>query len=371
MSEFREAVSPLIATLPRRELAHMIRLVRTLYHLGRLESYRQLIAPELPATARFNPGHDSVMMGYDFHLTEDGARLIEVNTNAGGSLLSYLAHVPESALAALDLPHRLKAQLLRSFAAEMGSFGGTAPERPGRIAIVDETPNRQFLYPEMEVFSELFRQWGSEAVIADPSELEAGAAGVSCRGERIDLIYNRHCDFYLESEPMAGIRAAYLSGSVCLTPNPFTYGLLADKRRMVLWSDADQLARLGLGEAERTLLAEIVPQCHLLRDMGREALWKERKGWVFKPVSRFGSRGVLLGRKVSRKRFEELEAGETLVQRLAEPSITGEDSETPMKTDFRLYAYRSHILGVAARLYQGQVTNLRTAGGGFAPVRVV
>ena len=31
---------------------------------------------------------------------------------------------------------------------------------------------------------------------------------------------------------------------------------------------------------------------------------------------------------------------------------------------------RDRILGVAARLYQGQVTNLRTPGGGFAPVRI-
>ncbi len=42
-----------------------------------------------------------------------------------------------------------------------------------------------------------------------------------------------------------------------------------------------------------------------------------------------------------------------------------------MKTDFRLYFYRDRILGLAARLYQGQVTNLRTPGGGFAPVLVI
>ena len=35
----------------------------------------------------------------------------------------------------------------------------------------------------------------------------------------------------------------------------------------------------------------------LLSDLGREAAWGGRKGWVFKPVDRFGSRGVLLGEK--------------------------------------------------------------------------
>jgi hypothetical protein len=42
-----------------------------------------------------------------------------------------------------------------------------------------------------------------------------------------------------------------------------------------------------------------------------------------------------------------------------------------MKTDLRLYAYRNRVLGVTARLYRGQVTNLRTPGGGFARVKVV
>ncbi|NIQ97954.1 MAG: hypothetical protein GWO11_05380, partial [Desulfuromonadales bacterium] len=173
------AVSALTAELPRAELARMIRLVRTLHRLSRLESYRQFLMPQLPACARFNPGHDSVMMGYDFHLTPGGARLIEVNTNAGGGLLSFLANMPGSALASLDLPHRLKAQLLRSFAAEMGGFSGTSAARPRRIAIIDETPEDQFLFPEMESFAQLFRQWGSDALIADPSELAASAQGVS------------------------------------------------------------------------------------------------------------------------------------------------------------------------------------------------
>jgi hypothetical protein len=38
------------------------------------------------------------------------------------------------------------------------------------------------------------------------------------------------------------------------------------------------------------------------------------------------------------------------------------------KTDVRLYTYDGRNLLTAARLYQGQVTNLRTPGGGFAPV---
>jgi hypothetical protein len=38
------------------------------------------------------------------------------------------------------------------------------------------------------------------------------------------------------------------------------------------------------------------------------------------------------------------------------------------KTDVRLYVYNGQVLLTAARLYQGQTTNFRTPGGGFAPV---
>jgi hypothetical protein len=41
------------------------------------------------------------------------------------------------------------------------------------------------------------------------------------------------------------------------------------------------------------------------------------------------------------------------------------------KVDVRLYAYRERTLLVAARLYQGQATNFRTPGGGFAPVLAI
>jgi hypothetical protein len=38
------------------------------------------------------------------------------------------------------------------------------------------------------------------------------------------------------------------------------------------------------------------------------------------------------------------------------------------KADIRLYTYDGNILLTAARLYQGQTTNFRTPGGGFAPI---
>ncbi len=371
MPPYQDAISTTAVHLPRSALAQMIRLVRTLDRLSRLPAYRLLVEPQLPETARFNPGHAAVMMGYDFHLSAEGPRLIEVNTNAGGGLLAYLAHVPGTPLSGAALPSRLKRQLLDSFTAEMQAFSGGRRDRPRRIAIIDERPQDQFLYPEMRAFADLFeREWNIPTVICDPTVLTAAAGGVHHDERPIDLIYNRHCDFYLERPEMAGIRAAYQAGTVCLTPNPFVYGLLADKRRMVLWSDREVLTGLGLAPRSTERLLALVPESRLLAALDPEEVWAQREGLVFKPVSRFGSRGVLLGRKISRTRFETLPPQETLVQRLVPPSLTETEAGTQLKTDFRLYVYRSRVLGVAARLYQGQVTNLRTAGGGFAAVRL-
>ena len=44
---------------------------------------------------------------------------------------------------------------------------------------------------------------------------------------------------------------------------------------------------------------------------------------------------------------------------------------TQRKMDVRLYTYAGKTLLSAARLYQGQTTNFRTPGGGFAPVLVI
>ena len=371
MPPYQDAVSATPASLPRADLARMIRLVRCLERLSQQPAYRQLVSPQLPETARFNPGHAAVMMGYDFHLTPDGPRLIEVNTNAGGGLLAYLAHVPAAPLAAAPLPARLQRQLLASFAAEMRAFSQGLSDRPRGIAIIDEQPEDQFLYAEMQAFAALFeREWGVPAVICEPAGLHADAGGVTFRDRPIDLVYNRHCDFYLERPEMAGIRAAYLARRVCLTPNPFVYGLLADKRRMILWTDRETLAGLGLDRRRAELLATLVPQSRLLADLDAEQVWAGREQLVFKPVSRFGSRGVLLGRKISRARFATLPPEQTLVQALVPPSLTETGPGQSLKTDYRLYVYRSRVLGVAARLYQGQVTNLRTAGGGFAAVHL-
>ena len=371
MSDFREQLSSANVELPAGALRRMVGVVRALDRLSRNPAYREQIYAEVPDVARFNPGYDAVMMCYDFHLDGDVPRLIEVNTNAGGGLLAILAHDPALPADHRCLSAKLRERLLQTFADEINKYSAGAQLKPARIAIIDEDPSGQHLYPEMLAFADLFRAWGVPTEIVEPQGLQATAAGVSLDGRAVDLVYNRHCDFYLASDEMAGLRQAYLAGKVCLTPNPHMYGLLADKRRMILWSDPQQRASWHLSGNDERLLEQTVPNTSLLAALDLQRLWSDRKRLVFKPVDSFGSRGVLIGEKLSRKRFDQLPAERTLVQELVPPSMSETADDGPMKTDLRVYAYRNRVLGVTARLYRGQVTNLRTPGGGFASVRII
>lgn len=66
--------------------------------------------------------------------------------------------------------------------------------------------------------------------------------------------------------------------------------------------------------------------------------------------------------------------GGYVAQQLAVPGerlIKVDGAVETRKVDVRLYVYDGRILLVAARIYQGQTTNFRTPGGGFAPIFVI
>jgi hypothetical protein len=63
-----------------------------------------------------------------------------------------------------------------------------------------------------------------------------------------------------------------------------------------------------------------------------------------------------------------------VAQALAPPSerqVRVAGPPVALKLDMRCFVYRGGVQLISARLYQGQTTNFRTAGGGFAPVFTV
>ena len=188
----------------------------------------------------------------------------------------------------------------------------------------------------------------------------------------MDLVYNRLTDFYFEDPRNHVLRQAYVDGLAVVTPHPRAHALFADKQNLALFSDADTLRSFGVADASIELLARGVP---LTRTVGsQEDWWRARKDWFFKPRHGFGSRGAYRGDKLTRRVFADVISGHYMAQQFTPPSErlrTGSNGKEAFKVDVRCYAYDGRIQLMAARLYQGQTTNFRTAGGGFAPVYVV
>jgi hypothetical protein len=102
-----------------------------------------------------------------------------------------------------------------------------------------------------------------------------------------------------------------------------------------------------------------------------DQLWRERKGLFFKPASGHASKAVYRGDKLTKGVWDNILASAYIAQDYAPPgerTIEVDGERVQRKVDVRLYTYAGEPLLAAARLYQGQTTNFRTAGGGFAPV---
>ncbi|NGZ28384.1 MAG: hypothetical protein G8345_16035, partial [Magnetococcales bacterium] len=278
-------VRPLEVYLSRDHLRQMVNLVRLLHRLSQLPTYHSVVEPLLPDTGRYHSGPSGLPMGYDFHITPQGPRLIEVNTNAGGLLLAWLAHHEgvwpdwRSQVPQKIIEDALASPLAAAFRQEAHLSGLEIR----RAVILDDAPAEQFLYPEMVAYQHLFQAMGWQAVIASPQELTMDGSGVYWQGEAVQLIYNRHCDFYLETPAMAGLAAAWMAGKVALTPHPRVYGLLADKRRLPLWREGSMLAGCGFSAKEVDCIEKQVPASAMLEHLSGDEIWQERRKWVLKP----------------------------------------------------------------------------------------
>jgi len=325
--------------------------------LKRNTSYTGKLAGKIAASAEFDPGMPSVLMGYDFHLTPNGPQLIEINNNAGGLFVEEDQWLPQPNIK--DLPGGLKERLQSMFASSWEN-----------MAVLDEDVESQFMYPEMLAYAGLLSGQGRQAKVVSPEDIRAGDDGTLHVGEmRLDAIYNRHTDFYLESSEMAHIREAYLCGRVALTPNPRSYALLGDKGRMVDWWRPGLLDDC-LPAADVSFIRSIVPETHMLSEVGNDEAWADRKSWVFKPAARHGGKGVLLGKAMSRKRLMQMDAAETVVQRYVAPSVVNVGG-SDYKFDVRLFTHGESLIAVAGRIWQGMVTNFRTPGSGWTSLDIV
>ena len=379
--------------LPRQSVAQMHALVATVEAAAALPAWRQAALAELGPAAP-DDGPLGVCMGYDFHVDAAGRpSLIEINTNAGGLLLNAaLAHSGAPCCGAMDLalppanpPGAIESAVLAMFAAEWArarAAGWPVAQRdaPRLLAIVDEHPDKQFLWPEFQLYARLLRQAGWPTLICPPHALHWRHGqlwhGDGADAQPVDMVYNRLTDFSLSDPACAPLRQAWQARQLALTPHPLSHALLADKRRLLWLSAPDWLAQAGVDAKSRQLLQACAPQALEVSAEHAAALWAERRRWFFKPAAGYGSRAAYRGDKLTRRVWEDIlraadgpPAGRYIAQALRPPGERAH-GDGPHKLDVRVYAYAGAPLALAARLYRGQTTNFRTPGGGFARVRL-
>jgi hypothetical protein len=352
---FSSAVVPIAAA----DLARMREVIAAVERVIALPAWADFAKVGSGSTAPGAPA--GVFMGYDFHLTPAGPQLIEINTNAGGGLLAALQAGRDDVLAAY----------VAMFRAECGG------RELQTLAIVDERPAEQYLYPEFLGFRQLFAEHGIRTFVCDPAELllcHGGLWHVGDDGEtRVDLVYNRLTDFAFMAPQHVALREAWLQGAAVITPNPAHHARYADKRNLIALTDDALLAEWGVDADTRRILLAGIPRTERVTAERAEDFWQRRRSLFFKPAAGYGSKGSYRGDKLTKRVFEEILAGDCVAQALAPPStvmtrVAGDQVE--LKADIRNYVYRGAVQLLTARLYQGQTTNFRTPGGGFAVVHM-
>jgi hypothetical protein len=342
-----------------------------------MPAYQERVLAYAPHSAQFIPKAHGVFFGYDFHLSPKGPQLIEINSNAGGALLNAILARAQTAYcdpAEINVvaPQNPEQAFMAMFLEEWQAERGQQPLHS--IAIVDENPSAQFMLPEFLLFKKLFEQHNISTVICDPSELVYQNGKLWHGDTPVDLIYNRLTDFGLEAQALKPLLEAYLAEAVVVTPHPRAHALYADKRNLALLTDETVLIDMDVGAETRTMLLEGIAHTVCVHLEDAETLWAARKKLFFKPAKGYGSKAAYRGDSVTKRVFGEILKGNYVAQTLVRPTeqqLQVENEIVDLKLDLRQYVYRGQTQLTSARLYQGQTTNFRTPGSGFAHVVVV
>lgn len=365
-------ISPLELRLPRVVFENAFAAVRALHSVSRRAAYAAALEA-VPGISEVTTTHESVLMAYDFHTNEDGdCFLVEVNTNASGFMLASLMEMVHTD-SHLESFVPLK-RLHNAFTSELKQWG-KASSTPPTVAITDEDVLQQKMYLEFLMYRDWLRGLGWKAELCESRDFSfSGRDALSAPGiERVDLVYNRLTDFYLENPQHSALQSAFAAQAVCISPNPREYWLLADKMRLVNLGSDEFLSRVGATADEIAVLKKVLLPTFDKRSFASEdEIWSQRKNLFFKPKRSHGGKSVYRGESVSRKVFERLMAEDILIQQYKPAQkIPTDDPRSVLnnwKFDLRFFVYADEIQLAAARIYQGQVTNFASPLGGFTRV---
>lgn len=356
-----ELVSPFVVELPKAVLEQAQTSVDAFFALRDHPDSRKERAAEAARLGFKDPGNYSICMSYDYHLNDRRQlKLIEVNTNAAFLGLAWLmyqaAEVPWPV--AGFTPEELRENIENEI--QLAGLAGHA----GNWVVMDEKADQQKLRIEFHLFRAWFEKWGHTSFVRGIDEVT----------DQDVFIYNRYTDFFLKEERSKHLRELFNTKRSCFSPQPMEYLSLADKERLVEWSlnAKNEMSRVSPEQA--AALKQALLECYLLTPENAESSWDRRRKLFFKPLRAFGGKQSYRGASISRRYFDELPGHEILAQEYVpapEVIVRTPEGEVNFKYDLRFYAYKGRVQGVLARLYQGQLTNLKTPYGGFTPVRFI
>ena len=364
-------VSPFVINIEPKTVQEIKQLIKALYKMAHCPNYPYLIKTEQTEYIKKKPSKSTaLLMAYDFHIDEQGQpKLIEVNTQASGYLVSDLVDQTHRALA--NSPKKTSPALLKlkqSFEEEWQAFS-KKNHPPAHTFILDHQIPKQKMYIEFLMYKDLLNnQWHWPCQLMEIGEVMIHPEGflTNRHNQKAEMIYNRLTDFYFEKWPQ--LKQAFFKQKSCISPHPVAYLLLADKARLVEWSDPQFLNPTGLSEEEKAQIRSALLPANYVHSMPAESLWKQKKALFFKPLRSYGGKAVYRGKNLSRKMFERILKTPALFQKAVPPSVFKDPSGVKWKYDVRAYVYRDEVQKLCARVYQGQVTGFQQPFSGFATI---
>lgn len=335
--------------LPASALQQAQAFVKEFYTLAQKPDYQQSVLSESLKLHDHSPiAKPSVLCCFDFHYNEKSQelKLIEVNTNASGFLVGSLAF---EGWDISTVP--FKDELVRSFKESDLLSKNT-------LFIMDEKPEQQKMYLEFLLYKEFFENQNQETLIIDSKLLNEKFLQGEYQVKDFS-VYNRDTDFYLEN--LKGLKEAYWCGELVLSPHPLDYDLLAKKTNLQLLLNYPDTS----DEFKSHLL-----QSGLVQEQfsSYDELFAARKNLFFKPPAAFGGKSIYKGASVSGKYLHNIWDQNLLFQQSFPAGKFLDSHEQTWKYDLRFYTYNGMVQFYLARVYQGQITNFKVTGGGFAPV---
>ncbi|TGL50817.1 circularly permuted ATPgrasp domain protein, partial [Leptospira wolffii] len=245
-----------------------------------LTEVRNRILEDYDIKARVQDISGGVFLSLDFHQTKEGPKLIEINTNAGGAYLQLklleaqirCCKAVDLALPNIEALQEIEEKFYSIFIKEW--IANNRNGLPGFIAIVDENPQSQFLYPEFLMFRNLFRSKGIHSEILDPKQIKSIEGDLYFEDQKIDLIYNRLTDFHLLQAANFKIKQAWEGGNTVVTPSPLDYDLYARKTNLTFLSDIESIAKVGMSDRDSKVLRKSIPYAKIVTADNAKELWE-------------------------------------------------------------------------------------------------